>query len=196
MKSATLFAITLCYLTVASTNSQALCEERNAQPSSATKAGEKPSTSHDPSQTVHRVVSDGDDGFRVVVEPYVRSRQPTQVKLFTTSGVDFRVKCETDGTTSGGVRDSCHDGPIRVTAPEGFVFDESSLIVNNEAERGGDYSVRFDDYVVIVPGYPFEAPKTIVAYVHARSPKVPPLGNIGVSGVMQIRVRCNFTPLP
>ncbi|QDT87310.1 hypothetical protein [Gimesia chilikensis] len=105
--------------------------------------------------------------------------------------VTLTAATQTNGTTADGARDSNTSPWDSITVSENEVFRENTITKAVVASRGDtEDTVEFDDYIEILPGTGITQPRTLRIKVWARSPKVPPLSNIGVKGVREIEVKC------
>jgi hypothetical protein len=108
------------------------------------------------------------------------------------------AKAKSGGTSADGERksDTSQWQEIKLSAGEYFNPADSGVYsVNWDAQRGEtDYNVEWADYKEPFPG--LKLPTTLRFRTHCRSPKVPPLSNINVSGVAEATVTAKSIKIP
>jgi len=81
--------------------------------------------------------------------------------------------CTTDATGGDGVRRACTTEMTRISAPDGHVFAERTLVGGKTSANGSEHDCRvgWDDFVEVIPGTKILQPRTITLQAHARSPR-------------------------
>lgn len=108
---------------------------------------------------------------------------------------EFKVTAKSKtsgGTSSDGARVSDTSRWEQITLSGNEVFnpnDANVYTVNWIAQRGEtEFNIEWDDYTEVIPGSGLKLPRTIRFRTLCRSPKVPPLSNIGVGGVAEAEI--------
>ncbi len=141
----------------------------------------------------------------LVGRPFVAAAVGLTTKLsgWSDSMAEFSVVAAVTtpgGTDVDGERESAQSDWQKITLSGNERFnpnDPNVYSVECISQRGDtDYQVVWDDYtpVVLIPG--LTLPRTISFRTTCRSPKVPPLSNIGVSGSAHAKITARSIVIP
>jgi hypothetical protein len=86
--------------------------------------------------------------------------------------VTISAECTTRGTDLDGSRNSCNSAWTTFTLPNGHAFLEQTIAKHCNSCNGSSNRIDHEwaDFVTIIPGTSFRAPRTLRVKVHARSP--------------------------
>jgi hypothetical protein len=89
------------------------------------------------------------------------------------AGFEIVSEVTTESTDFDGARHSAWSEWSKTTAPDNYAIDDRAVKVEWLSDAGSEnnYQMIFEDWVVLVPGTSFKAPRTIKVQTYARGPK-------------------------